>query len=546
MPAKSTKYFLLITAAILFCFLPGVLADGMIIVNDESMWAPFMESQQYCYINYSNNSQNMILTVDTAGELEGDSAVWIFPVPAKPEETIINVIKGFPRFSGRDIQEEAEQDISGVMALIRATQIYSLPIDLVLLSLRGLPGFSGSMLEGGIKADSLSQGVDVYRRVTKMGLTTELISAENRPALESYLQDKNLLLPAKARDSIGEYIGKEYSLVISWISDIEEYKREQSTADQEYYGDYEERYGYEGYGPKSAFNNSLGVFITFPTDEIYYPLKPTSIYGEEVVPAVIYVTSYVDPELFKEIEDYAEITYFYQERYNPGQELAYFFNWQTSINDFGYTKIDLTPPSKNLSEDLWIKPSKPAKISISETIVKNTFLFGLILFILISMLSSFMAALIVFRKDKPRLHWFALWGLWNTVSIIGFLIASYAFNAGKRFSKAKKEKPKAKFGKAAKKSLLLSAIIPALIVMAFIAILMWETVTSPRYSPDMILAFFPVLGIALVFYIFTALLVGPFVWGYYNDRKTMYYTAWSAGIFMALTLLAQLALKIIL
>ena len=49
---------------------------------------------------------------------------------------------------------------------------------------------------------------------------------------------------------------------------------------------------------------------------------------------------------------------------------------------------------------------------------------GLFFFILSSCLASMFAGMIVFRKDRPSLVKFGLFGLWNFLTIIGFAIAT--------------------------------------------------------------------------------------------------------------------------
>ena len=56
-----------------------------------------------------------------------------------------------------------------------------------------------------------------------MGLTSELITAKHDVALYTYLANKGLELPVESMAVIEGYIGQEYSFVVSWISDVEEF-----------------------------------------------------------------------------------------------------------------------------------------------------------------------------------------------------------------------------------------------------------------------------------------------------------------------------------
>ncbi|MBW2992954.1 hypothetical protein KY317_00075, partial [Candidatus Woesearchaeota archaeon] len=86
--------------------------------------------------------------------------------------------------------------------------------------------------------------------------------------------------------------------------------------------------------------------------------------------------------------------------------------------------INLNPPSKYLTEDLWFELGAPAGISTAHCIIKNTFWFGLLFFVICSLLASFISGIIVFRKDRISKLKLALWGLWNFLTIIGFIIAT--------------------------------------------------------------------------------------------------------------------------
>ncbi len=170
------KIFSLLTIVLLFSlFIPAASADGFIHIYDEDMWSLFNEEQQFCAINYNDGYQNMILTVDTGEELTGDKAVWIFPVPAKPDKTVINIVKGFPQLLGYDVQDKADESISNVFMAMRTTQIYTFP---VLFLTMGRMGAFNKGLEG-------MDGVTIHESIEKMGLVRVVAAMEER-ATRSY------------------------------------------------------------------------------------------------------------------------------------------------------------------------------------------------------------------------------------------------------------------------------------------------------------------------------------------------------------------------
>lgn len=505
-------------------FIPAVFADGMMHIYDNDMWSLLTEEQQFCAINYKNGYQHMILTVDTGQELKGDKAVWIFPVPAQPEKVAINIIKGFPNLMGYDIEEKADQLISEVFSTMRATQVYAFPLML-------FAGQFGATSEFGKAGDSLG-GVTVHERIEKMGLTTELVSAENGILLANYVASKGLDLPDTSKYILQGYTGQKYSFVISWISDVEKFKQEQRAKEISYRGMWT--------------GNALGVFISFPTEKIYYPLMPTSVYGSKRVPAVIYVLDYVTPELYDGIKSDTEVNYFYQIGSTYSEELRDFFVGYEknpmmlyselgetpgfAIDNIKYTKIKVNPPSKYLTQDLWIDSSAPFKIKSIDFINQSGFIFALIFFIICSCLASMISGMISFRGSGASKLKFALFGLFNFLTLIGFSLAAYLGRIDIRFTESKEiQENNASFKKIAIITALIGLISP--LCMALLS------ASSFRYLD------FEIIGILLTVYAITCALIAPFIWGLYNNREIMKFTILFTILFIILTILFQLFLS---
>ncbi len=406
---KSKTSLVLVSIILLsFIFVPPIFADGCIAIHDLDMsrWKLQDMDQQLCAINYENGSENMLLSVDVS-DLHGEKGVWIFPIPAKPDKTVIDVIKGFPRLRGYDVKRRTDETISDTFSVMRLSQVYTF---FPFMFFTGMGAMSmGTMYAG------TERGITAHEHIEKMGLTTELVTAKDGDAFYNYLTNKNLDLPPDLKSILEEYIGKEYSFVVSWISDVEKFKKESATKD---------RYG--------NTINTVGVFIKFPTDKIYFPLKPTSVYGSTKVPISVYVEGHVTPKLYSEIEE-GKVNYFVDRYYHVPEELSSFFNGKKIIN-LKYTKIKINTPSKYLTKDLWIKDSPPAHIVLDSFINRSVWLWGIIFFILSSCLASMFAGMITFRKDQPSKKKFALFGLWNFLTLIGFAVASM-------FLRTKKLKP---------------------------------------------------------------------------------------------------------
>ena len=566
----NIMFFLFCLCMLTTSFFTNVNADGGMIMFKMDRWEMLDEEQQLCAINYHEGIQNMILSVNTGEEITGEKAVWIFPVPAKPEKTVINIVKGFPELNGYDVKYMADKSISDIFGLIRGTQIYALPL-LIFQGGRETFGIYQST-KGGITLGDSIEGVTVYETIEKMGLTTELISAIDSNSFSNYLVSKNLDVPPNFKSILDDYIGKEYSFVISWISDVEKFKSEQPegyiiglledgkivearelfdnlTYDSEKYGFYYylnrifedidkgrgiEEYHIELLKSIRGTGNILSVFISFPTDKMYYPLKPTSVYGSKRVPATIYVMDYVKPELYPEIKADSEIGYFFRENFDVPEELIDFFSGSNK-KDLKYTKIKVNPPSKYLTEDLWIRKGTPFKVFLADFVNRFPFWFGLFFFVICSCFASLLSGIIIFGFKRVSKLRFALFGLWNFLTLIGFSIAAYVNKIDVNFAGLQEiQQKRTPFRKELVRILLIALIVPILFLLL---ILFME---GSLKHMDLYIIY--LIGI---FYAYTLILVAPFVIGYYKNKRIIKFVILFTILFTILTILFQYFLKLI-
>ncbi len=493
----------------LIAFLVPASADGM--MHSEVMpgiWQPLAESQQMAAINYQDGFQDMIVTIDL-NDLQGEQAVWIFPVPAKPDKTIINVLDEFPRFSGESIEASAKRAVGGVFTGIAMTQPYAFPFAFLMTGFSAGASMGLDMAESNMVGKIKDQGITVHESIEKLGMTTELISAETGTYFINYIRFKGLELPFKSKDLLDEYVGNDYSFVISWISNITEFNQ-------------------NNVNPGFPYGNSrtIGVSLTFPTDRMYFPLKPTSIYGSEEIPIRVYVVGHVMPEMYPEISRTSTISYHKSNYYGIPVGLKSFFGGQTSISDFRYTQINILAPSKYFSEDLWIDNEPPAKVAVLEFISSQPWVWGIITLAILSMLASIVAGLVVFRDQKPDIKQFALFGLFNLFTLIGLAIASYRFMDNK---KAKKEDS----WDSVKKILMTVGAITGVFALVF---LVQPLLRSYAYPSSYVVNNF-VSSIVLVFG-FVLVIVAPFLWGHFRNKEVRNYLLLFTGVFIFLTWVA--------
>jgi hypothetical protein len=402
----KTLFSLIIATILLLSSLTipkSALADGMIIRPDpySDRWDYLGESNQQAFINYEDGLEKMILSIGM--EKTSEKAVWIFPVPSEPNKVVIDVVTQFPRLSGEDISKKAKSNLFDIKKILPATQIYPIPfidwwgMGTYKVSVEGIPAASLGR-ERAIETD-----VIVHEHLEKEGITTEIITARTAQALYQYLQNKNLKVEEGSIPVLDYYIGKEFTFVVSWIW-------ETATAT-----------------PK-AQSKQRGVFVTFPTKEIYYPLLPTSVYGSKVIPVTIRIIGHRSPKIFKDLKNYTKTEYFIDSYVRElDKELKNFYNGPTK--NLKYTKIEIEAPSKFLIDDLWISPRRPLKTYYSSFIAQHALFSGIFLLILSSMITSMIVGWILFRdlQNKNGLFKLALVGLSNCLSIIGLVIATVLF-----------------------------------------------------------------------------------------------------------------------
>jgi hypothetical protein len=377
------------------------LADGMVVRPDpfSDRWDYLGETNQQAFIHYENGFEKMILSVGM--EETSESAVWIFPIPSEPNKVVIDVVTQFPRLSGEEISKTAKSNLFDIKKVLPATQIYTIPFIYLLETgtYRASMGEMSSLSLGGGMERAIETDVTVYEHLEKEGITTEIITAKTAQGLYQYLQNKNLKVEEGSISVLDHYIGKEFTFVVSWIS-----KTAVATQD--------------------AQSTQRGVFVTFPTQKIYYPLLPTSVYESEVIPTTIRIIGHRSPKIFKDIKNYTETEYFIDNYVNLEEELKNFYNGPTE--GVKYTKIEIKAPSKFLTDDLWISSGAPFKTYYSSFVAQYPLISGILLLILSSIIASVMAGWIVFKelRNKNGVLKLVLVGLSNCLSIIGLIMVT--------------------------------------------------------------------------------------------------------------------------
>lgn len=396
------KYFVFILSLLLLT--PNLtLADG-IIIPPHDPHIPLDENSQLAAINYQNGLEKMIISVNFDMK-DYDEAVWIFPVPADPNKVVIDIINEFPRFYGSDVLREARRDVDEVIQVTSYTQLY--PLFLLRPFYYGQLAAVAEIAKGAL--GGTVKGVTVYEHIEKGGISTDIITSKTTEALYDYLERKGMKAPVGSLPVFDHYVGSDYTFVVSYVSSPEELG----------YGEY----------PRYPYQRKPGIFITFPTDEIYYPLMPTSVYGSKTIPIRVYVLGHMTPNLYDEIYSYSRADYFIQTSMSTWGLTNFFGNMDTSY--VKYTKVELNAPSKYFVDDLWFKEVAPPKVgyamSIYNTFSKHKLISTIVMILILSFITGGITGLILFKDFKK----YAILGLTNLFTIIGLTIAM-AFTKTKR------------------------------------------------------------------------------------------------------------------
>lgn len=388
------KKFALLLLVILFlsAFLPSVVkADGFTIRTESSYFALHDETAQVAALNYEDGREKLLLAVKL-GQLVDGSVVWIVPIPAEPSEVEINILEEFPEFNGFDILRKAnwsKNRVDDTAWAVAASQFFSL-----LLVPTNVGRFLGP---GGAPT------VVVHAEVEKEGIATQVITAETATALYEYLKGKNVTIPFGSIPVLDEYIGRNYAFIASWVKSI----------------------------PTENGERTPAISVEFPTDRLYYPLKPTSIYGEREIPVALYVLGYAKPNLYAEIEGFTDYSYVRgtcvgsTEFYDGGVYSGTFTRIMIGSGN-GWEPRLPTPAARNFVKDLWMEKLDGAPLEVKKALVQIAIVspMGLVSwFFGLCLVSGALAGFIVFRKPKK----FAFIGLANFFGLIGVPIATFVF-----------------------------------------------------------------------------------------------------------------------
>ena len=396
----------------------NVSADGMTVyVPPDDTWRLLNEDAQFAIINHVGGYEDLLLQISVPYNEVGNasSLLWLFPIPASPTNTTIGIVENFPAFGGHFLSDYAKFAVTEDFAMIYSTQIYPIPFALSSLYTVGEIGPTRTLIprndEGGLNS---TPGVNVFQQIEQSGLSTELIGTGNAFALNDYLSAFGVDLPESSLPIIQDYADEGYSFVASRVADIPLFRASSTVS----------------YGPAGKVFG-MSVEIWFPSERIYYPMRLTSVYGNSAIPIVLEIMDYVTPAR-TDASSKLPLEYYYclDPTYRIGDNLEWFFPEQETsgqlhngvISDLEFTLVFVYAEADQMTYDLYFENHPSSSAAIDDFMMDHGWVVLIPLFFGLSMTASLLAGSLVYRGYEPKRRKFALLGLANGTTIVGFAL----------------------------------------------------------------------------------------------------------------------------
>lgn len=362
----------------------------MLITSSDIGWGYGEDSIERSFINLENGTEKLIISLDIKNR--PNDAVLVIPLPAAPDTIKADVLSETPQFYGYNVPSQARQKLSNIRNVLLSTQIYPI-IPLFIyekINIRyDTNNWKSAVSALGAIPGGITQDIVVYQHLEKEGMIAEVLSATNSDSLYNYLTQKGLKVEKDSIPIFKDYINKDFSFVVSWIK------------------------------PATSYISARGLYMTFPAEKIYYPLKPNSAYSGNGTTKTITVIGHVTPELYSDIKNSTKVDYLYSEN---GSAFKDFFS---SNEGFGFTQVTTNANPQKFTQDLYISQNTPLKILNAQFINLYPFLYGLIMLIVLSFISTHLACRFLLRLTSlTSIDIFKL-SLLNWLTLMGTIIGSF-------------------------------------------------------------------------------------------------------------------------
>lgn len=383
---------LLILLAALTALLPtAARADGKLFTrsSDHSAFAPLEQNAQRAVIHFGDGREQMVIAINYRAR-PGEEGLWIFPVPGTPEDVHIDLGRMFPRFHGYDSRPAARAIVDCAMLFMRASQVYPLIADVPYL---------GMLL--GVKKKATEDAVAVHETVERWGLRAETLTAPSTEVLASHLGESGAEISPNELSPFEPYLNSVYVLVVVRVTDRAAFEAQfEESLDQR--------------------ECSPSLYVEFPTEKGFYPMRPTASYGNTQLPVTLYIIGHVEAHANRQMLDQADIYHYRQDRPDWATQSLFGLSRDSSFN---YTVVRLDAPASAFTSDFAFTPTRIKGHKLAELIVDlrwRLVLIGLAVFAVLSYLSAGVAGIV----SGQRWCRAAPIGLLNFLSVLGVVIGA--------------------------------------------------------------------------------------------------------------------------
>jgi hypothetical protein len=350
--------------------------DGMVFhTRDAASMGPLTEHEQRAAIVCRDGVEHLVIAVNIDPG-EASEALWIFPVPGTPGAVTVDLADSFPAFEGTNPFEEAGEAVAVFGTLARATQVWTLFIEPLLAP-------------AGAAATATPA---VHTSVEKWGIRAEVVTAASAEALAQYVGDKGSTVDQAELAAFEPYMDGWHVLIVAWIASEQQLRAE--------FPHYRRPAG----RPAGKWPC---LYVEFPSERAFYPMRPTSAYGDVIVPLQLFVVGYVEPHWWRWWASGPPET-------GPEQFLQ-----ALPKGRFPYTRLDMQRPARHFTDDLWFDPVPEPDTTYARIVAAllhrwPAVLTYVVLIAGMSYAAGGLAGLLLFGEWRP----YARVGVWNLLTLI--------------------------------------------------------------------------------------------------------------------------------
>lgn len=322
MPALPLRRVLAVLCVLLA--LPALgRADGVVIgadgkAIDKGLYKSIRfvpEKEQTAFIEWREGQERLF--VSTRTEANAGPTLWIVPVPAEGGQVQAEPVERFPHV-------RSEQSL-----VKQACKLVDEVRDRALMSDLFVVGESVAMSFGTVAAGDF--GVQVHQHVEKLGMVVEVLTASTPEALDQYLSRQKLGMKAGDLPTLAAYLQSGQALICAWSA--EPGKEMQARA----------------------------LRIDFPTPAVFYPLRPTSAYTNEIK-TVLYVRGLFQPRAGQAVPGMVC-------RYVLGKLDDEPLRGGAQYDGAPLTRIELSGSPSAWNQDLVLDPGAPSGITLARAVL---------------------------------------------------------------------------------------------------------------------------------------------------------------------------------